>query len=932
MRTLVAAAVACSIVVSLCQAQSSEASIRKSVNIGAQDLSAALQEFARERQLYLIYDDGDVVNHRTRGAAGQLTQDEVFGALLRNTGLTYRYIDEKTVTIMPVPTAPAVESDEVKRVENGESHYAPKSFWQRLRLAQAGSSDNTGSKDSEDSSEPSEPAEVKLQEVVVTAQKREQNLQDVPVSVSAMTNEQIRRLGVDDYREWATFVAGLTISESSLGSRAGPNAVLRGVSNSSFTQLDVTSSTATTAVMIGEIPVFSVDSRLFDMNRVEVLRGPQGTLYGVAAMGGIIKYVPNYARLDAFDAEWSGGGGLVTDGGTSFDVSAMVNVPLVEDKLAMRVVGFHRTDGGFIDMRIPGLDETGDRAAANANLAIETRKALGQQYVKDVNGGESDGARVTFTFTPTENIEIRPMVLWQRSSLESKTLQDLQDPIDRYTERWSREPWSSEYTIASVETRIGIGSSDLTYVFGNYTNDLGEVTDATLLAYILKPPGRPDGRIPAEAPLSFTSDTNQNTHELRLQGAGLGFLGNTRIDYTVGLFHQKERRDTTFQVVSPRWNDFADHDANAEIFTPGGFLLGGIGTADFTNKAAFADVTLHLTDRLAVGAGIRRFELTKRDYRADFGDGIVGSLFGADNGGDDLTVADSFTLDSTESRDWTPRLTVSYDFTPQKMAYLTVSDGFRVGGSNPGDVDDIEIPECRQLVIDLGLAPALNDGFRSDTVRNYDLGFKALWLDGRLLTNASVFYIDWTDLQQEVQLSQINPSCLGIVRANVGAATNKGFELETVYSPNDGLTFNASVSYVHARLSEEFPGVPGRNGDYLQRVPERQAALGAEYRFPLSAFQRTSAYVRADWRHVDERISGIGRPDTIDPFFIAPAYQTTNFRIGVDGERWSGSFYVNNVFDDRVVYDSTSGFLQGFIREGSVGRPRIIGMNLGWKF
>lgn len=775
-----------------------------------------------------------------------------------------------------------------------------------------------------------------LEEITVTAQKREQNLQDVASSVSALSGETIAKIGADQYREWADFVAGVTISESSFGSRAGPNAVIRGISNDALTQLDVSSATATSAIMLGDIPVFSIDARLADMSRIEVLRGPQGTLYGAAAMGGLIKYVPNSADTGSFEAALTVGGGLITDGGTDSSFDGMINVPLIDGVLAARVVGYHRSDGGWIDFRRVSLDELqADRIAQNAEGAsrlLDPRLEDLTAITVDANSGKTSGGRISLLYTPNDRITIEPVYSWQKSEMRNKPSQDLNNSLDLWVERYLLEPWNTEYQLFSIKASVDLGFGELIYVGGYYEHELGETSDGTELAVIFKGLAA-DGTIPAPFPLTFRAETEQTTHEIRLQDAGVQ-LGGMSVDYTVGAFYQDEKRSPVFSMANPDWNLRADFANNGQIFTSNGLVLGGNGFSDFQQTAFFGNVTVHINDNLFISAGARHYDMDKHDVRADFGDATVGSAFGADNGPDDLTAPRIGSFDESLTEDgWTPAATIGYNFSDNRLLYFTASTGFRVGGSNSGDSNDpANLPECNALINDLGLADALDNGFESDSVLNYELGLKSVWLNQRLLINASLFFMDWSDLQQQVQLSRVNPNCLTVIKANVGAAESKGIELESTYAQTDNLTWGLAIAYTDAEITEESPGVPILIGSVLPRVPEWTAAVSGEYQWDLPYFGGSSAFLRADWRFVDERLSVVGIPETVDPFFKVPSYNSTNIRLGVDSEDWSGAVYVTNVFDQEIIYDATAGFLQGWLYEGSVGKPRTVGFSLTKRF
>jgi outer membrane receptor protein involved in Fe transport len=788
-----------------------------------------------------------------------------------------------------------------------------------------------------------------LEEVTVTAQKRVQNIQDVPLSLSALSADSLSKLGMSSFREWADYIPGITMSYGLNSRRGGPAAVIRGVTNQVRGGIGDNTANATTAFTIGEIPIFSVSPDLSDMQRIEVLKGPQGTLYGIAAMGGVVRYIPNDADTKRFAARVKMGGGLINEGGSVEDVSGMVNLPLVEGKFAVRFSGNYSHNGGFIDHIFPTLNDSS--ALVLKPRAFDYRTDVDGHYQRDSNSSTTKGGRVAATWTPTDKLSIRLSSMWNETAAADSSQMDRNDPADLVISRYVLQPQSSQFKLTSLEAGYDLGFGRIEYIGGYYENDLSETVDATRFVAQQLVPLNGDTFYPDAIRFPFVTHSHQDTHELRLQGQnkslGFGLFGSPlTLDYVVGGFYQHEVRRGYYNIVSPDWN--ANKGPNTQaILTEGGLILGATGVGDYRNKAVFADVTLHLTPKLSVGGGARKFDQSKVTDGRGFG-GSGPPPF-ADNLDDPDFYANGRSRGSASevvSKGTTPRATVSYRFDDDRMMYVTAANGQRIGATAPlSTVPIIQPPECEALMRSLGLYDPFINGTKSDSVWSYDLGFRSTWLDKRLLINAAVYRVDWTDLQQVVILNSVDRNCSQVIQANVGAAQIKGFELEAAYSIGDHYSLNLTSAYANAEITDAPPGVkdsigaPLEKGDSVNGVPEWTGSFGAEYHRDIASIagfaMDSTAYLRADWRYVSERINGFGDKPSLRagiPFNVAKAYQLTDVRAGLQSDEWEFSIYVSNVFDKRAEFESLGNYFQPNIQEIAVSQPRTIGINISKNF
>lgn len=398
MRTLVAAVAACSIFVVLSHAQSAQAVIKTAVSIPAQDLATALQAFAEERKLYLIYAYGDVKALRTPGVRGQLTQDEALARLLSGTGLTFQYLDERTLSILPIATAPATPSSSHR--PPGES--APSE--EELRLAQAPQSEATPAA----RATTEEAATVALTEILVTAQKREQRLQDVPISIDVLSGEDLDRSSARSLTDVLEQVGGVSLIEDR------PGKVRLSVRGVVSPYLNV--GTSPVGYYLDEIPFTFIsrgelpDTNAFDLDRVEVLRGPQGTLYGVAALSGVVRVLTNDANLDEFEAKARARFSETDHGGNDYNGDLAVNVPLIPGRLAIRGVASYSDVSGFIDSTADGSRGINDLKAQSYRFKVGYRPSESLTFKLGLSRSviENGAPSIAFEDLTTPNVGDQP--------------------------------------------------------------------------------------------------------------------------------------------------------------------------------------------------------------------------------------------------------------------------------------------------------------------------------------------------------------------------------------------------------------------------------------------------------------------------------------------------------------------------------------------
>jgi iron complex outermembrane recepter protein len=871
MRLSVAAAVTCLVLTSLSAAEPAAAAIKKQTSISAQSLGSALQTLAKDRSFQVLYRTEIVGDRRTAGAVGELSFDEALTKLLSGSGLTFQYLDDKTVTILPVG-APAVSPMSSPTQAPVDKQQTPgTSFWSRLRLAQADTPTSTSGSVRGDS----EIQRVTLEEVIVTAQKRAERLQDVPVPVTALsgaTLTQTNQLRLEDYYRQ---VPGLAVGVAGEGN--APSLSIRGITTT-------TDANATVGIVIDDIPyggsvvpgtgtgVTAVDIDPGEVARIEILRGPQGTLYGASSMGGLLKYVtidPSLERLT----------GRVQVGSTSIHkgddlghtVRGSINVPL-GDTVAVRASGFTLSDPGYIDNM-----ESGER---------------------DVNERESEGGRASLLWTPSQAFSLKMSALYQ----ESKRLGTGDVDINFGREAFRQEvlPGTGTYereTQAYGATLTGqLGAVELTSVTGYSIDETRSKLDYTrifggFLIGLQVTPYYPElDRLYSDQ----LGTVKKFTQEVR---ASLP-LGD-RVHWLIGAFYGDEEGDFFGKNT-------AALDSGAAVAVP----FAGHNSSSFEEKAVFTTVTVDLTDRfdLQVGGRFGKFE---QDAPIIWTGIHAGNVFGETPHRADNLRAD----DDAFTYLVTPRFRISED----AMVYLRLASGYRAGGPNNGCGQAADVP-CQ---------------FVPDETRNYDLGAKGTLLGGALSYDASLYYIDWKKIQIAGLLSSLGPFAF---TDNVSKARSRGAELSIEARPVTGMSLSAWMAYNEATLQANLPigafQTYGRVGDRLPYGPRVSGSLAVDQKFPL--WNTATLSVGGSVSYVGERIGGfeMAGPNPSIPLIPRerfPSYTQLDLRAGLSFDSWDLSLFVNNATDERGVLrgGNDSQFSSNYF---VFTRPRTFGVSLVKEF
>ncbi|HEY0412827.1 MAG TPA: TonB-dependent receptor [Allosphingosinicella sp.] len=755
-------------------------------------------------------------------------------------------------------------------------------------------------------------------EIVVTATKREQTLLEVPFSINAQTQEDIERSGANTIEDLSRNVAGLTVQNLGPGQS---QVSVRGVSAGQIVR-DQPGVKEQVGVYLDEsvisLSLFTPDLDLFDLNRVETLRGPQGTLFGSGSVGGTIRYITNQPRLGTVEGAIEGNLNLVDGQDLGGHVKGAVNVPM-GDKAAARAVGYFTRYGGFVDNLGPGGDQ------------------------KNVNTGTRAGGRLAILFQPTPDIRITPRILYQQVRADGFNREEVFNlfanpftttrPKVNFKERQQYlllpERFADDTFLADLTGSFGLGPVTLTSVTSYIDRSILASRDASALTGSVSVDlAFPASSVTLPSNLRDTTDLKQWTQELRLSSNGTGPL-----QWVFGLFYSDINRFYRQRLPTPGYDAFTDarFGAGTSLAVANGFPANSPYNSDLPykikQKAVFGEATYDF-GRLELTAGGRYYDFKeRRSFKS-------GGLFSNDDNRTDTTKSDGFT----------PRVIASFEVAPRWRINAQAAKGFRLGGVN----DPLNLPLCTPS------DRAIFGGYQSytdETLWNYEVGVKG---GGRGVTfNAAGFYTDISNLQVTLDAG----SCSSRIVFNVPKAHTMGVEWELSAHPAPGLDLSLAGSLLEAKFDSTVTSGAGaviggiRDGNRLPTVPKFQVALSATYSAPIDE-KGTDAVFSASFQHVGSRYtqpsdqeanphtfrSGLafGGATGNEPVIVnlkLPAYQLVNLSAGLEWKNGlSITAYVSNVFDENPLlsFDRERG---GRARLGfNIGQPRTFGVTARKRF
>ncbi len=737
-----------------------------------------------------------------------------------------------------------------------------------------------------DSEEP-ETADEFSEEVTVTARKREESLQEVPFSVVAPDEETLRNRGAMNLEDISANVGGFTVQNLGPGQS---QVAMRGVSSGQIVR-DQPGVKEQVGIYLDEsvisLSLFTPDIDLFDVSRVEVLRGPQGTLFGSGSASGTVRYITNKPVIGVSDGVVEFSVGAIDDGEVGGSAKVAVNTPM-GDKAAFRFTGYYTSFGGYLDAVQPGLSVD-----------------------EDVNGGDRIGARLAITAQPNDRTTVTPRLLYQELDMDGwNRIDDFNILANPFTttrpavnlgerEQFTQleEATTDDFLLFDLDVQYGFGDTLLTSVTSLTDRDILVVRDATALTASIT-----GGTIPfqepvysIDGPLDDATTVETITQEVRLSR----LTGNTT--WVFGAFYSTIDRDYGQSLFVDGFEAATEQDPLGPILSP---TMGSFGAGtnvlffsdlqyEFDQISVFGELTYAVNDRFNLTGGLRFYDF--EESRVQTFDGVF--------------AAPGTTTGETTADGVAPRLIASYRVNDNTIFNAQIAKGFRLGGIN----DPLNVPLCTPE--DLAIFGG-NDSWGDEEQWNYEIGTKSTVMDGRGTFNVAAYFIDIKDLQATVTAG----SCSSRLVFNVPDARSSGLELEFAAAPTNNFDFAISASYNDSELRSEAAGsISGiSRGNRLPTVPEFQAAAAATYQWPMQ--NDRLGFVTGTYQHVGSRFTQVGDfadgfgtvdlltfPGTIggpltQQFFNfnpeLPAYDLLNLRVGISAEKWEVALFVNNITDE----------------------------------
>ena len=755
---------------------------------------------------------------------------------------------------------------------------------------------------------------LRVEAITVTAMLREQMLIDVPFSVAAPTAQVLRSRGVDNIEGIAANVAGFSVQNLGPGQS---QVAMRGASSGQIAR-DQPGVKEQVGAYLDDAPIslslFTPDLDLFDVSRVEVLRGPQGTLFGAGSLAGTVRYISNQPEIGVHRVFGEAGGSMIDGGSMGGHLKLGANVPFGE-RAAGRIAGYFNRTGGYMDAVQPDL-------TVNEN----------------VNSGTRVGVRAALGFVPNERLSITPRLTFQRVETDGWNRIDafniLANPYttsrpavtlgERELFTQIDEPFTDDFLLGALNVEYNFGRVNLTSVTSYTDRDILVVRDAGALTSSITGGsiGLPENVYTLDSPLDDATTSKVVTQELRLAG------GSDRLTWVVGGFYSSNEREYAQRLTVAGFTALSGIPSRG-LRAAQDVLFYSDLAYDLKQSAVFGEGTFALGDRLDLTAGLRYYNFDEER------DQVFDGIFGNDDNGSSLVSQPG----ATSADGFAPRAIASYEVSDNFTLNAQVARGFRLGGIN----DPLNVPLCTPQ--DLATFSG-RDSWKDETVWNYEVGAKSRILDGRGSFNVSAFYMDIRDLQLTVTAG----SCSSRLIFNVPEARSQGVEAEFTAMPNEHFDFAVSGSFNDSELRSTLASVPGiQEGNRLPSVPRFQAAAAATYRWPLrpgSIASLTGSFQHVGSRHTQSSDlapgfgtvnlnafgdNTIGGPLTQGTFTFdpeLPAYNLLNLRLAMTREQWEVALHATNLIDERafLALDQERGTLArvGYL----TNQPRTVGLTV----
>jgi len=747
-----------------------------------------------------------------------------------------------------------------------------------------------------------------IEEITVTASKRAGTVQDTPISVSAYSGQDIQDRGITDFNNLAAATPGVSLKDGGPGQTEFE---IRGLTSSGGNSptvgfyLDDTSLTAPAAAQNGKVVI---DPNLYDLNRVEVLRGPQGTLYGSGSMGGTIKVITNQPDPSAFDATAQTIDSGTVGGGFNHAENAMVNIPFADGTAALRIVGSEAYTSGWIDRTVIAqpfwpLNPNGSGEPVRGLLPSAPVAA----NYSDVNDAELLGTRMSILWKPNDRLTITPSLFYQRTTQGGESTFD-SDPgtLTHYEAFDIPEPYSDRFIDFSLNIVYKFDDFDVSSTTSKWNRTSNIVQDTSdidvwgLCPFVAGCSGiyRPGGL--GTSTYDEADYSKQTSEEVKITSSG-----DTRFKWLVGSYYSSFESDFDIVNYVPGLVPFI---GDSDVFS-------SVQPTDIVQTAAFGEMSYKITDQLKLTTGLRWYSY-QESVKSTVG-GYFQPFPTTPTG-----LPPSVTTGSEADEGFNPKFDLSYDVDKDVMIYTSAAKGFRPGGTN------------QPLNPLAGCPVGVPLNFGADSIWSYELGEKARLADNRVTVNSDVYYENWTGVQQSFE-----PACGYGFTENAGTAHVYGSEVEVHAIIVPGLVATTSAGYTHAFVTQNvpYPGAPGQlgffSGERLQDVPTWTGSVQLAYTTDITDSMSLTAHLETNYVGT-ERSGNSASASSIDGQLDVPAYLLTNLRVGVEQDKWSASLFANNLFDKHawVAYNNSLSADSLTYNRVTSNQPLTIGVDLSYHY
>jgi iron complex outermembrane recepter protein len=849
--------------------------VPQAISVPSQSLGDALRLVAKQANLQILFAPGLVDGHTAPAVSGRLPPREALDRLLAGTDLVAAEQRPGVIVVRDQRVAP--ESAPASGAAAAPAEAAA----------------------------PAAPESMQLEEIIVTAQRRSERLQDVPISVMVYTQEAMDAQGARTIDDISRLTPGVSFVRSANNNNSESSDIaIRGIVSNA--------GAATTGIYIDDTPIqgrhlsfpsYNAYPALFDIERVEVLRGPQGTLFGAGSEGGTVRFITPEPSLERYSAYARSEIASTAHGDPVYEIGLAGGGPLIDGRLGFRASASYRNEGGYVDR----VDWHSGRVVDEAANSNDTRTA-----------------RLALKWQLTDALSITPSVFYQKREVDDTAAWWAPRPgepdptggqFDSPLRNGNavRQPSVDEFVLSALNVKWDFGPVQLVSNTSYYKRDQSATTDYTQFdrAIFLFDPYPAAG----EEGFGFWGDRQRNwTQELRLESTDK----DARVSWTAGVFYQDAEETTSHRVYDPQLlqtfglpPDFA-----------GGYIYvenPRIGTDK--QLAVFGQADIKLTDRLELTLGLRY-------ARAEF----EGSAFYPETF---VVGPEVLSAGKQKENPLTPKIGLNFQIDADNMVYVTAAKGFRIGGTNP-KVGQFCYGGPDTALGQYGLSD-VPPSYDSDSVWSYEIGTKNSFANNRVLLNASAYLVKWKDIQQNVPLT----SCGFQFTANLGEAESKGFDIQAQARVTDGLTLGGTFAYTDAQFTKTVQLQPTvqsivRDGDHIAGSPWTAVVFG---QYDFSMFDK-DAYVRADYQYSarqEDQVQGQNPLNGAPLWFpTVPVQSHTSLRAGVKWARFDVSVFAQNLFDTQPKLTQTQDI--GTPTGGTplfyvvTWRPRTVGLTATYNF